>query len=36
MTYAEMVFDASIDLFFYGFGMISAVFLQFINERAGR
>jgi hypothetical protein len=36
MTYVEMVFDASIDLFFFGFGAVSAVFVQFVNERAGR
>jgi len=32
MTYTEIVVDSSIDLFFFGFGLASGVFLYWLDD----
>ena len=33
MTYAEMITDTSLYLFFYGFGLMSGIFVSWIELR---
>jgi hypothetical protein len=33
MTYAEMVFDAGIDLFFFTFGLVAGAFVFWLETR---
>jgi hypothetical protein len=33
MTYAEMLTDTSLHLFFYGFGLISGIFVSWIESK---
>lgn len=34
MTYTEMVFDSGMYLFFFGFGLLSGLFLAWVESRA--
>ncbi len=33
MSWAEMVFDAGIDLFFFGFGVVTGAFVFWMERR---
>jgi hypothetical protein len=33
MTYTEMLTDTSLHLFFYGFGLISGIFVSWIESK---